>query len=169
MTKCPKCQKELEDGFSFCPACGSGITPAVTPPESLVQPDADQVAEQLRILAEKEAEKERKKAERLQRLAEKKVEREQRTAERKALMAQRKQEKAQKLAQSKAERAQKPAQGIASDTAAGAAQKKPLSPTIVWAMIILVIVVAMAATGTAAYFTVKHFWAFSSLVFSGLV
>lgn len=116
-------------------------------------PSPEEVAEQLRLLAEKEAEKERKKQERLQRMAEKKAERQQRLAEKKI-------EREKKVAGRKASRQQKKQRSACGHTppapaAAAGAPIKSTSPRG-WALIIAAIIVAMGATGTAAFFLVEY-------------
>lgn len=177
MTRCPECQTEAQAGFRFCPSCGSAMAeapealsattaattppageppqPAATPPAKAATPSPEEVAEQLRLLAEKEAEKERKKQERLQRMAEKKAERQQRLAAKKVERQQQQAERKALQEQRKLERSQNiPADAPASDSPPAGVKA---ASTRGWALIVGGIVLAMGAAGTASYFLVAHF------------
>lgn len=147
MTECANCHQEIKEGFSFCPSCGA------------TAPDA-QVAEQIRLLAQQEAEKERKKAERIQQLAAKKVARQQRQAERQALQSQKKEERARKLAEKKALKAA--GLTVAGPTPSSSTTSSVIRPannfTAIWVLVVISTILAMGVAGTVAFLIVRHFF-----------
>lgn len=169
MTECASCHQEIQEGFSFCPSCGAAAPGAEAPKgpaeppapaaQSMPQPAPGltevQIAEQMQLMAEQQAEKERKKAERAQLLAEKKAARQQRQAERKVLQQHKKEERIRKLAEKKALKAGGMAAG-ASIPASGAMPANTFTAT--WVLVVIGTILAMGAAGAAAFLIVRNFF-----------